>query len=657
MSSQALSPYRFIAHTQQAALATLCTLATILLSGSLIAQTRMHPDELKLSNEISAAIDNGVESLIDRQFRDGSWGLHGGYVGGRGGLCLYTLLQCGVPRDHPALRRAIAYADSVEPTKTYATACMIMALNALRNGRDQRIEDLVLDLVDWQSPEGCWAYPHGAIDLSCTQYAALGLWIGSKRGVKIDSRVWMKLLKSVDIFRGEVQMVANPNMTTGTGAAKVESAGYSYRPNRDGNQTPTGSMTSAAITVMEVCKAGLGRKMSRGLRKETNRRLDAAMNWMAQNFSVSKNPNGGHEYYYLYGLERIGALTQREQFGPHWWYVMGAKHLLEKQDKKTGAWGNVNDTCFALLFLRRATSGHAPTTGGGNGNRHVFAVGDKDSDVRLRGAGQQPISIWIDGFSESLIDLHSDNGIRVVSVEYVDDKDNVLAKIAADPTKTWQTMDGRGETYLHRDKAMGRGEHKIRARVTLLSNDAQPGATGPIAVVESDWMAVKIRDVFTDWMETANTAYQGNLLRDVKVDLFASSEQDERNPGANIIDGTDSNRWIASPDDKSPSARLNWRGAIKVGRIMFAPCAQHDDELDKFDHFGALEILIGNDKNRWLRIPVNKDKLAPTIFELPTPRKIRSIQFRFADRVHKTGKIGLAEFSLLPADKKTKSNK
>lgn len=89
---------------------------------------------------------------------------------------------------------------------------------------------------------------------------------------------------------------------------------------------------------------------------------------------------------------------------------------------------------------------------------------------------------------------------------------------------------------------------------------------------------------------------------------------------------------------------------------MFAPCAQHDKELNKFDQFGALEVLIGNDRNRWLRIPVNADKLAPTIFKLPTPRKIRAIQFRFADRVNSTGKIGLAEFSLLPAAKKNKRN-
>ncbi|MFT4516203.1 MAG: hypothetical protein ACI91B_004925, partial [Planctomycetota bacterium] len=487
------------------------------------AQGKTHPEELQLRGEIDSAIERGVESLLERQFRDGSWGLHGDYIGGRGGLTLYTLLQCGVSRSHPALRRAIAYCDSAEPDRTYSTTCMIMALDALRDGREQRIEDLIKKLISWQRPEGCWAYPHGAADLSCTQYAALGLWIGQKRGMKIDNRVWLKLLESVEAFRGEVEMIDNTIKAGRTGAKKLESAGYAYKPTRDGNQKPTGSMTSAAITILEVCKAGLGRKMSRSRRQKTNDRIDAALRWLSQRFSVSRNPNGGHEHYYLYGLERIGALTKREQFGPHWWYIMGAKHLLGSQDKKTGQWGSVNDTCFSLLFLRRATSGHAPTTGGGGGNRHIFAVGDEKSDIRLRGAGQQPLSIWIDGFGESLIDLHSEFGIRVISVEYLDAAGNVLGKIAGDPAKTWQTKQGQGETFLHRDKAMSRGEHQLRARATLLANDAEPGATGPVEVVESELMSVKIRDVFESWMKSANASYQSNLLRGKKVELFATS--------------------------------------------------------------------------------------------------------------------------------------
>ena len=619
------------------------------------AQAKTHPEELTLRPKIDAAINHGVDSLFDRQFRDGSWGLHGDFTGGRGGLCLYTLLQCGVSRSHPAMRRAIAYCDGAEPTHTYATTCMIMALDALRDGRGLRIEELIDKLISWQRPQGDWAYPHGASDLSCTQYAALGLWIGHKRGMKIDTRVWHKLLESVESYRGEVEMLDNNIAEGRTGATKLESAGYSYRPSRDANQKPTGSMTSAAITIMEVCKAGLGRKMSRSKRNKVNDRIEAALRWLSHRFAVDKNPNGGHEYYYLYGLERIGALTKREQFGPHWWYTMGAKHLIATQDKTVGNWGSVNDTCFALLFLRRATSGHAPTTGvGGASKRHVFAVGNKDSDVRLRGAGQQPLSMWIDGFGKSLIDLHSNYGIRVISVEYLDAKGNVLAKIAGDPTKTWQTKPGQGETYLYRDKAMIRGEHKLHARVTLLANDAEPDATGPVQVINSEQMTVKIRDVFEGWMKTANTSYQDNLLRGKKVKLFASSAINEQNPGTHIIDGFDSKRWIASPDDKSPAITMSWRRAINVGSIMFAPPAQHDQELAQFDEFAAIEVLIGNDKDRWLRIPMGQDQLAPVTLKLPKPRKMRAIKIRFAGRVIKTNKIGLAEFSLLPPEKKKK---
>ena len=77
-----------------------------------------------------------------------------------------------------------------------------------------------------------------------------------------------------------------------------------------------------------------------------------------------KEHKGNWNYYYLYGLERVGSLTRVEQMGTHWWYVEGARHLLAKQDKK-GFWpGGDVQTAFALLFLRRATSGKASMTGG-----------------------------------------------------------------------------------------------------------------------------------------------------------------------------------------------------------------------------------------------------------------------------------------------------
>ena len=611
---------------------------------SVVAQAKLHPEELKLKPQIDQAIEKGVEYLINEQLRDGSWGLHGDYIGGRGGLALYTLLQCGVSRDHPAVQRAVAYLDGCDPERTYATTTMLLAYDALRDGREERIEALVEKLLLWQKPGGDWGYPHAGPDLSCTQYAALGLYIGQKHGIKIDRSHFLDLFDSLEDYRGEVNKIPNPNLDGRTGAAKVEVAGYRYRRHAE-NQPCTGSMTTAALAVMEICRAGLGRKLRKRTRLDIERKTDAALIWLGQNFTADRNPNGGHHYYYLYGCERVGALLNTERFGKHWWYIDGAKFLINKQDKNQGHWSNVTDTCFALLFLRRATRGHAPTTGLGSGDTHSFAAGGEDSDVRLRGAGQQPLSLWIDGFSKGLLDLHSQYGLRVESVIYEDDRGNVLGKVAADPTRTWNT-----ETYLHRDKAIGRGTHKIRAKLRVLSNDAIPGEDAHVEDITSEWMEVKIRDVLEPWMQTATNAYRDNILRVEKAKVTVSSES-PRNGGANLIDGFESRRWVAAPDDANPTVTFSWRKAQKVGQLMFTGLAQHDREIGRYDTF-AIEFAVGNDRRRWTRVDVPVDTLEPVLFTLPKARKMRSLRLRFVDRAKRNGQLGLSEFALLPPAKR-----
>jgi hypothetical protein len=94
--------------------------------------------------------------------------------------------------------------------------------------------------------------------------------------------------------------------------------------------------------------------------------------WLAQSFKADRNPgncqNDGREgehqrYYYLYALERLGKLYGTETIGDHEWYREGAQEILKRQ-RADGAWqsdnpqqnpGLVQNTCFAILFLRRAT--------------------------------------------------------------------------------------------------------------------------------------------------------------------------------------------------------------------------------------------------------------------------------------------------------------
>lgn len=64
--------------------------------------------------------------------------------------------------------------------------------------------------------------------------------------------------------------------------------------------------------------------------------------------------------YWIYAVERGGALAETEWFGDRAWYSEGANWLVGAQNPD-GTWGHGNtgerilDTCWAILFLRRST--------------------------------------------------------------------------------------------------------------------------------------------------------------------------------------------------------------------------------------------------------------------------------------------------------------
>ena len=66
-------------------------------------------------------------------------------------------------------------------------------------------------------------------------------------------------------------------------------------------------------------------------------------------------------YYFLWSVERVGMLYGRKTMGDKEWYPWGAEDLIEMQESDGGWRGGtypaaepVPDTCFALLFLKRA---------------------------------------------------------------------------------------------------------------------------------------------------------------------------------------------------------------------------------------------------------------------------------------------------------------
>ena len=65
---------------------------------------------------------------------------------------------------------------------------------------------------------------------------------------------------------------------------------------------------------------------------------------------------GGHvhsPYYDLYSLERAMMVSKTDRLAGRDWYHEGAQFIVLNQEG-AGEWIDTTDTCFALLFLKRA---------------------------------------------------------------------------------------------------------------------------------------------------------------------------------------------------------------------------------------------------------------------------------------------------------------
>mgnify|MGYP000014574406 FL=1 len=141
----------------------------------------------------------------------------------------------------------------------------------------------------------------------------------------------------------------------------------------------TGAMTTSGIAALCVCKRALeGTPEWRCLKGKVEQSIRDGAAWIAHHFTVTANPVGKlypggkngkkpsrptiHHFYFLYGLERSGILGLIPKFGKHDWFKEGAEYLLGCQNPD-GHWdaglygtsGPVPDTCWAILFLKKAT--------------------------------------------------------------------------------------------------------------------------------------------------------------------------------------------------------------------------------------------------------------------------------------------------------------
>jgi hypothetical protein len=231
-------------------------------------------------------------------------------------------------------------------------------------------------------------------DNSNTQYAALGCRACFDAGIIFEDKVidaamkWLRECQkkeqgpAEDLIEGGVNGPdggmpgGRPGVSSGPGAGggtvagpsrvsrKAVPNGWCYENHPE--HKAYGSMTAGAIGSLAIWDyikdSDEGKK--RSWKNDTD--VHEGLVWLGKNFSVTYNPgpyehakmeeNSKHQYlYYMYALERAGMLYGTEMMGTHKWYPEGAKVLIETQ-AASGAWGaGTVDTCFAILFLKRAT--------------------------------------------------------------------------------------------------------------------------------------------------------------------------------------------------------------------------------------------------------------------------------------------------------------
>jgi len=240
--------------------------------------------------------------------------------------------------------------------------------------------------------QGRWTYPgkiNNRLDNSNAQYGALGFYAALQSGLKTPPAILKKAVRAW----AKLQQKNGPSVRVGTARLgksetgvvnNTRARGWAYsgailKPKRNiiygSIDAPRMHMTTGGYGSLTIYKQYL-QKMNR-LDARTKRIIEAAkqdaLGWMVRNWTLRPyswpGGMGNHnnwnlrQYYGLYALERAGMLDNIGMIGSHRWYPEGAELILSRQEN--GRWGSgdfskkheaVVSTCFALLFLKRATN-------------------------------------------------------------------------------------------------------------------------------------------------------------------------------------------------------------------------------------------------------------------------------------------------------------
>ncbi|MFT7678634.1 MAG: hypothetical protein ACI8QC_002628 [Planctomycetota bacterium] len=578
---------------------------------------------------VDAAIARGVEYLVGRE-KEGSWSEFIKGAAGKNALALYTLLKAGVPKDDPVILRGVRRLIDEEARGTYDAAAMIMALEAAGGyAHRTRIEELAALLVSWQT-EGDWGYPAGS-DLSNTQYAVLGLWSASRARVEIPERVWLEMMPALLGYQNE-------------------DGGFRYK----GAVGPsTGAMTAAALTVFGLSDAlaPSKRPWNGTVKRELAAARESGLAWLEKAFEIKHNP-GTHEWhlYYLYSLERLGAILGIKHFQDRSWYDEGARWLLKHQ-AEDGAWElGLAPTCFSLLFLCRATQSRS----GPDAKKTARAgIEDPESPMQVIAKGDTPLSMWITGWNEEVLKDYvwpgeEGKGPRVAKIEYVVDGE-VIASVSSSSASPVES-----ERFAAQHRFSLPGTYGIRLRAHLMpfrESDSGAMVPGELRVVETRDFFVSVFGAWPDWFKAqAGDAMRNRMPAKRWVKSEASSEYQGGGDlpyqtfGAKLtLDRRSGTAWIAAANDESPKLVIEFDSPVEMDRILLshARLSHVPDEAIGQAEFAYVRV---NGEKRPKKVKLFPERRRKATFNLGRPTEVRTIEIMLERGFTGEGRVlGLSE--------------
>ena len=339
--------------------------ALVLLCSLLPAEAQEVPREV-----IAKTIEEGVDYLVGQQQPDGSWGAVpakasiGGMPVAKAALVTLALLHAKLPKSAEAVNKGVAYVTQHAPERmTYSAGAVLSML--FKHGRPEKhtrlIHEYMWRLIQSQKPKGpqagSWGYymvawgprsrdrtePEGwdvvagRSDQSNMQFAVLALHFARRSGYQVPRKTWERV---------HTYYVANQNQDGGWGYYGEPYLREHNEPLRGAQSNPNMTLAST-ISLYLVEEALYTTRRDQSTPPKHSRTFEAGLKWVADNWRSRMSTYG------WYAAERLGILTGRSNFGTHWWYQEGARHLTTNRNWQVGQGDRICATALAVLFLAR----------------------------------------------------------------------------------------------------------------------------------------------------------------------------------------------------------------------------------------------------------------------------------------------------------------